>query len=100
MDIIRPVFSDKNVAVRKCYLKTPLNVLYHDRHFKKALTVYEAVDAYLKGVVICDSKVDIYYTPIRCRIDEHGVANLLCIKNNSTTQTSADVFEATSMRAL
>lgn len=96
MDIIRPVFSDKNVAVRKCYLKTPLNVLYHDRDFEKVLTAYEAVDAYLKGVVIYDEKKDIYYTPIRCRIDEHDIANLLCIKNNSTTQTSADVFEAKS----
>ena len=100
MEIIRPVFSDKNVAVRKCFLKTPLNVLYHDRHFKKVLTADEAVDAYLKGVVIYDKDEDIYYTPIRCRIDEHDVANLLCIKNNNTTQTSADVFEAQSEIAL
>ena len=106
MDFIRPVFSDKNVAVRKCYLNTQGMVLCHDKEFKKMLTVDEAVDAYLKGVVIYDPLDDIYYTPIRCRILEHGglndsgLAKLLCIKENDTTNTSADIFEVSSAKLL
>ena len=106
MEIIRPVFSDKNVAVRKCFLNTQGMVLYHDKKFKKMLTVDEAVDAYLKGVVIYDPREDVYYTPIRCRILEHGgldnsgLAKLLCIKENDTTNTSADIFEVSSADVL
>lgn len=106
MEIIRPVFSDKNVAVRKCFLKASNNILYHDAEFKKALTGGEAVDAYLKGVVIYDPDNYIYYTPIKCEIFKYGgidhsdLAQLLCIKENDQTPTSADVLVVTSDKPL
>ena len=106
MEIIRPVFSDKNVAVRKCFLNISNNILYHDEKFNKTLTADEVVDVYLKGVVIYDPNNHIYYTPIRCRILKHGgiddssLAILQCIKESDTTNTSADIFEVTSPRPL
>ena len=91
MEIVRPVFSDKNVAVRKCFLKAADNVLYHDAKF----TADEAVDAYLKGVVIVTADGS-FSTPIGCSVASKK-ATLTYIKPNSTTATSADIGKATSV---
>lgn len=95
MKIVRPVFSDKNVAVRKCFLKAADNVLYHDAEFKKALTADEAVDAYLKGVVIVTDD-GFFSTPIGCAVASKK-ATIAYIKPNDTTATSADIGRATSV---
>ena len=95
MKIVRPVFSDKNVAVRKCFLRAADNVLYHDEAFKKALTADEVIDAYLKGVVIVLDD-EFFITPIGCAVDSKK-AILMYIKPNSTTPTSADIGKATSI---
>lgn len=95
MEIVRPLFSDKNVAVRKCFLKAADNVLYHDAEFKKALTADEAVDVYLKGVVIVAADGS-FSTPIGCAVASKK-ATLTYIKPNGTTATSADIGKATSV---
>ena len=95
MKIVRPVFSDKNVAVRKCFLKAADNILYHDEAFKKALTADEVIDAYLKGVVIVAADGS-FSTPIGCSVASKK-ATLTDIKPNSTTATSADIGKATSV---
>ena len=72
MEIIRPVFSDKNVAVRICYAGVIQSsegaepTLYHDKDCSRPLKPEEVLDAYLKGVVICDpkDKMGSYYTPV------------------------------------
>lgn len=67
MDIIRPVFSDKNVAVRICYVGGKGGpTLYHNKDLTRPLKPEEVLDAYLKGVIICDP-IDTsgsYFTPI------------------------------------
>lgn len=94
MEIVRPLFSDKNVAVRKCFLKAADNVLYHEKDCKTALTADEAVAAYLKGAVIVAADGS-FSTPIGCSVASKK-ATLTYIKPNATTATSADIGKATS----
>lgn len=95
MKIVRPVFSDKNVAVRKCFLKTADNVLYHDEGHTRPLTAAEAEDACLKGLVIVSG--DMTYIPIGYH-HSGGKVIINYIKKNSTTPTSADIAKAESQK--
>ena len=100
MDIIRPVFSDKNVAVRICYVGVSNRTehagdseptLYHDKDCSRALKPEEVLDAYLKGVVICDPEDTMgkFYTPVGY-VRKPTYSALMVI--------TADVGESTSTR--
>lgn len=94
MDIIRPVFSDKNVAVRKCFLNISNNTLYHDEDHTRPLKAAEAEDACLKGLVIVAG--DMTYIPIGYYHSGRKVI-INYIEKNSTTPTSADIAKAESL---
>ena len=94
MDIIRPVFSDKNVAVRKCYVGGSEPTLYHDKDCSRALKPEEVLDAYLKGVVICDPEdtTGRYFTPVGY-VRKPTYSALMIITPNAGESTSTRLVE-------
>ena len=94
MDIIRPIFSDKNVAVRKCYVKGSEPILYHDKDCSRALKPEEVLDAYLKGVVICDPEdtFERYYTPVGY-VRKPTYSAIMIIMADAGESTSTRLFE-------
>ena len=89
MDKVYINSEDRNVAVRKVYLKASDTYAYIDEKCETKATSDELHDAFIKGVVLIGSdKTE--YLPVSCKVAS-DVATITYIKPNSTTATSADL---------